>query len=79
MSLLQGNHYKVYLISSLYEKLLDLFELIFFGKMSDTKKNKWGTLYKKLSEKSNFDFIVAFWPKSHKSLQLRIIAQGALN
>ncbi len=57
ISLLQHNHYKVYLISSLYEKLLDLFELIYFGKMTDPAKNKWGRLFEKLSNKPEFDFI----------------------
>ena len=57
LSLLQGNHYKVYLISSLYEKLLDFFELLYFNKMSDPKKNKWGMIFNKLSTQVGFDFI----------------------
>ena len=40
LSLLQGNHYKVYLISTLYEKYIDFFELIYFGKITYPKKNK---------------------------------------
>jgi hypothetical protein len=57
ISLIQHNHYKVYLIVSLYEKLLDFFILIYFGKMIDSKKDKWGKLFKKLTSEQDFDFI----------------------
>jgi len=57
ISFLQGNHYKVYLISIVYERILDFLELINFDKLSDAKKNKWGKKYAKLSKVSGFDLI----------------------
>lgn len=57
LSMLQGNHYKVFLISVIYEKILDLLELINFDKISDQKNNKWGKKFKKLCQIENFSLI----------------------
>ena len=54
---LQGTHYKVYLISSLYEKLIDLCELIYLKKMTDTKTDKIGKKLKALWEIPQFDIV----------------------
>jgi hypothetical protein len=67
ISLIQRNHYKVYLISSLYEKILDFLDLLYYGKISDPKNDKWGTLYNKLSKKDDFTFIQ---PKDNKAMLL---------
>lgn len=41
ISLLRGDHYKVYLISVLAENTLDFLQLIFQGRIVDHKKRKW--------------------------------------
>ena len=41
LSLLRGNHYRVYLISVLVENLLDLMQLVFLNEIHDHKKGKW--------------------------------------
>jgi hypothetical protein len=55
--MLQGNHYKVHLISVSYERILDLLDLIFFYKKTDPKTNKWGKKYEKFSKMTGFDLI----------------------
>lgn len=57
LSLLQLNHYKVYLISTLYEKLLDLFDLVFFKVEENFARGKWEKKFKKLSTLDSFSFI----------------------
>lgn len=52
LSLLQGNHYRVYLITLIYERTLDLLELIEFDRLTDTKRNKWGKKYEIIRAKS---------------------------
>lgn len=65
LSLLQGNHYMVFLISITYERILDLLELVNFNKITDCKSDKWGKKYKKLSEIAGFDIIS---PAEHKKM-----------
>ena len=57
MSWLQLTHYKVYLISSIYEKLIDLFEIIYLQKSTDHKNNKIGKKLEKLWELTNFNLV----------------------
>lgn len=57
LSLLQGNHYRVYLVTIIYERILDLLELINFNKLSDCKRNKWGKKYTNLCKINGFDLI----------------------
>jgi len=57
LSILQGNHYRVYLITATYERILDLLELVSYGKLSDPKTDKWGTKYAKLCAVSGFQLI----------------------
>jgi hypothetical protein len=57
LSVLQGNHYKVYLITITYERILDLLELVSYNKLSDPKTNKWGKKYARLSGIAGFDLI----------------------
>ena len=65
LSLLQGNHYMVFLISVTYERILDLLELVNFGKISDVKRDKWGKKYKKLSQIESFSIIS---PAEHEKM-----------
>jgi hypothetical protein len=51
LSLLQGNHYRVYLISTAIEQALDLFQLLVLGQLYDHKKDKWG----KIIERCNLE------------------------
>ena len=57
ISWLQMTHYKVYLISTLYEKLIDLFEIVFFQKETDHKRNKIGKKLEILWTDSSFDIV----------------------
>jgi hypothetical protein len=57
ISWLQLTHYKVYLISSLYEKLVDVFEIIYLGSFSNAKKNKIGKKLEKLWQLEEFDLV----------------------
>lgn len=57
LSIMQGNHYSVYLISVVYERILDLLELVYFNSASDPKKNKWGKKYERLRNVEEFDLI----------------------
>lgn len=45
LSLLQWDHYRVYIISLLYEKLLTLFYVLSESKIPKIKKGKWGILF----------------------------------
>jgi hypothetical protein len=54
---LQSTHYKVYIISSIYEKLIDLCELIYLKKITDTKTDKIGKKLKILWEIPEFDIV----------------------
>ena len=65
LSLLQGNHYMVFLISVTYERILDLLELVNFDKISDVKRDKWGKKYKKLSQIESFGIIS---PAEHEKM-----------
>ena len=65
LSLLQRNHYRVFLISSIYERILDLLELINFNKISDMKRDKWGKKYGKLSQIMTFSIIA---PAEHQKM-----------
>ncbi|MGA3086060.1 MAG: hypothetical protein ABSE95_14905 [Thermodesulfobacteriota bacterium] len=65
LSLLQRNHYKVFLISGIYERILDLLELINFDEISDVKRDKWGKKYEKLSQIETFSIIS---PAEHKKM-----------
>lgn len=57
LSWLQLTHYKVYLISTLYEKTVDLFEIIFTGQLTDNKNDKIGKKLTKLWQLDNFDLV----------------------
>lgn len=57
LSILQGNHYKVFLITVTYERILDFLELVNFKKINDFRKDKWGKKYNKLSEINDFCMI----------------------
>ena len=65
LSLLQGNHYAVFLISAIYERILDFLELIYYGNISDPKTNKWGKKYEKLSQVGHFKLIS---PDEHEKM-----------
>jgi hypothetical protein len=41
ISMLRGNHYKVYLLSVIIENMLDFFEMVFQKRIANYKKNKW--------------------------------------
>ena len=47
----------VFLISATYERILDLLELVNFDMISDSKSDKWGKKYKKLSQVEKFSLI----------------------
>mgnify|MGYP001300193702 CR=1 FL=1 len=54
LSLLRGNHYRVYLISVLIEEILDLLEIILYDECTESesrKDDKWGRLLKKIKKK----------------------------
>jgi hypothetical protein len=57
LSMLQGNHYRVYLITITYERILDLLELVSCNKLSDPKTNKWGKKHEKLRGVAGFDLV----------------------
>ncbi len=57
LSLLQGNHYMVFLISVTYERIWDLLELVNFDKITVDMRNKWVKLYKRLSKIEGFSII----------------------
>lgn len=57
ISWLQLTHYKVYLITTIYEKLVDLFEIIFLNKLTDHKKDKIGKKLSELWKLNPFDFV----------------------
>lgn len=57
MRYLQEIHYRVYLISSIYERILDLLELVYFNQIKDQRKDKWGYKFKKLSSHKDFAII----------------------
>jgi len=65
LSLLQGNHYMVFLISVTYERILDLLELVNLDEISDVKRDKWGKKYRKLSQIKSFGIIS---PAEHKKM-----------
>jgi len=72
-SLLRENHYRIYLVSVLIEKLLDLLQIIFFDELDDPKKDKWGKLANKLCKisilnKSEVDTITNF--KNNRTSEL---------
>lgn len=54
---LQSTHYQVYLISSIYEKMIDLFEIIWTGELTNIKNNKIGKKLKVLWDKESFDIV----------------------
>ena len=57
LSWLQLTHYKVYLITTLFEKLVDLFEILFLGKLTDYRKDKIGKKLTELWALDNFSFV----------------------
>jgi len=65
LSLLQGNHYKVYIISVTYERILDFLELVNFDRLCDYKKDKWGKKYERLSQIELFNVIT---PKQNEKM-----------
>jgi len=50
ISILQQDHYLVYIISILYEQILSTLQLIYLGKIKDYKKNQWNKIYESLDE-----------------------------
>jgi hypothetical protein len=57
LSMLQGNHYMVYLVTIVYERILDFLELIHVNELSDPKRDKWGKKYTTLRGVGGFDLI----------------------
>ena len=57
ISLLRGNHYKVFLISVLTENLLDFLHLTLFHKIKDYNKNKWGKIIDRIQNETNQEII----------------------
>ncbi len=48
ISLLRGTHYRVYLISVLIDKILDLLWFVIEGKTASFKKGKWRRIIKRV-------------------------------
>ena len=57
ISWLQLTHYKVYLITTIYEKLVDLFEIVSYKKLTDHRKDKIGKKLTELWKLETFDFV----------------------
>lgn len=57
ISWLQMTHYKVYLLTTIYEKLVDLFEIVFFNKLTDHRKDKIGKKLDKLWTLEKFEMV----------------------
>ena len=51
ISILRENHYKVFLISTVFESFLDLMQLVINNKITDHKKNKWRKILELIPEK----------------------------
>jgi hypothetical protein len=57
ISLLRGNHYKVYLITIIIENILDFFELVFNKRVANYRKNKWEKILGDISERRTISAI----------------------
>lgn len=65
LSILQGNHYRVYIISVTYERILDLLELVEFDNITDPKNDKWGKKFNKLCQQGKHKIIS---PEEHEKM-----------
>lgn len=66
IALLQVNHHRVYLITVIIEMVLDLFQLIFLGKIKHDAKNKWKKIHEEIRTRIG-DFML---PKEFEKLCL---------
>jgi hypothetical protein len=65
LSFLQGNHYRVFLISITYERIMDFLELVHFGRALDAKRDRWGKQYARLSRVRGFNMVS---PSEHAAM-----------